>query len=136
MSLSLATRRARLLAVRAQIDASGGGSLLLCNGTMVDSPEVPLPGAPLASVALAEVSFALHATAAEMSLVPTQGFVQVAGQATWARYVDGAGTPVYDCTAGPPGSGAELIVTDNKVPPSAQFYVGGEINLTHTISEA
>ena len=49
--------------------------------------------------------------------------------------VDGAGVAVYDCTAGPPGSGAELIVTDGNVPPSAQMYTGGEVTATHTITE-
>jgi len=49
--------------------------------------------------------------------------------------IDGAGTPVYDCTAGPPGSGAELIVTDGAVVPTAQVYTGGEVNVTHTITE-
>jgi hypothetical protein len=135
VSLSLATRRARLLAVRDQIDANGGGALHLHGGNMAASPETPPAAAPLVIVALDPVSFALHATNALMELVPAQGFAALSGQITWARYVDGGGNPVYDCTAGPPGSGAELIVTDGATPPTAQVFTGGEVNVTHTISE-
>lgn len=134
MSASQAARRAHLLAERALIDAGGGGALLLYPGTMEPNPETPASAAPLAIVALAPVSFDLHATLAEMTLVPAQGFAAVSGQPTWARFVDGAGTPVRDCTAGPPGSGAQVIVTDGKPVPSSQMYVGGEVNVTSTFS--
>lgn len=135
MSLALATRRSRLLAVRADIDAAGGGALHLHGGTMTSSPEAPPDAPPLVIVALAPVSFALHASAAEMTMQPAQGFAALSGQITWARYVSGTGAPVYDCTAGPPGSGAELIVTDGATVPTAQVYTGGEVNVTHTITE-
>ena len=134
MSLSLSARRARLLAVRALIDADGGGALHLYGGSMVDSPEAPAGAAPIVIVALASVSFDLHASAAEMALVPAQGFAAMAGQVTWARYVSGAGTPVYDCTAGPTGSGAEMIVVSEGVP-DAQVYTGGQVTATHTLVE-
>ena len=135
MSLSLSTRRARLLAVRSQIDEAGGGALQLHGGTMASTPEPAAAAAPLAIIALASTSFALHATAAEMALVPAQGFAALSGVVTWGRYVDGGGNSVYDCTAGPPGSGAELIVSDGATVPTAQVYVGGEINVTHTLTE-
>lgn len=135
MSLALRTRRNRLLALRADIDASGGGALWLLSGSMAPSPESAPGAAPLAIIALAEVSFAMHATAAQMDLVPAVGNAASSGQPTWARYVDGAGVAVYDCTAGPPGSGAEVIITDGQAVPSAQMYTGGEITVTHTISE-
>lgn len=136
MSLSLDTRRSRLLAVRADIDAAGGGALHLHGGTLAASPETPPAAPPLVIVALAPVSFALHETAAEMALQPAQGFAALSGQITWARYVSGTGAPVYDCTAGPPGSGAELIVTDGATVPTAQVYTGGEVNVSHTVVEA
>lgn len=135
MSLSLAARRARLVAVRTLIDAGGGGAVQFYDGSMVDNPETAAPGAPLAIVALAEVSFELHATAAQMDLIPAVGHAALPGQATWARYVDGAGVAVYDCAAGPPGSGAEIIVTNGATPPSAVMYTGGEITVTHTATE-
>lgn len=135
MSLSLATRRARLLTVRDLIDANGGGALHLHGGSMVASPETPPATDPLVIVALDPVSFAMHPTAAQIDLVPAQGFAALPGQITWGRYVDGAGNPVYDCTAGPPGSGAELIVTDGATPPTAQVFTGGEVNVTHTFTE-
>lgn len=135
MSLSLATRRSRLLALRGAIDAAGGGALHLYGGAMAATPETPAADAPLVIIALAVPSFALHATSAQIDLVPAQGFASLAGIITWGRYVDGSGAAVYDCTAGPPGSGAELIVTDGATPPTAQVYSGGEVNVTHTITE-
>lgn len=135
MSLSLSTRRARLLAVRSQIDAAGGGALQLHTGTIADTPETPAAESPRAIIVLASTSFAMHDTAAEMTLVPAQGFAALSGVITWGRYVDGAGNPVYDCTAGPPESGAELIVSDGATVPTAQVYAGGEINVTHTLTE-
>jgi hypothetical protein len=136
VSLSLAARRARLLAVRDQIDAGGGGALHLYADTLPPNPETPAASAPLAIIALAPVSCVLHPTAASMSLVEAVGNAAQFGQATWARYVDGNGAAVYDTTAGPPGSGAEVIVTDGLVPPGAVFYVGGEITVSHTFTES
>ena len=134
-ALSLHTRRARLLAVRSAIDANGGGALHLHGGTPASGPDVAAPDAPLVIVALAATSFEPHPTEASMSLVPAQGFAALAGVVTWGRYVDGTGAAVYDCTAGPHGSGAELIVTDGATPPTAQVYSGGEVNITHTLTE-
>jgi hypothetical protein len=135
MSLSLHTRRARLLAVRDRIDNDGPGALQLHGGTKADTPEDAAVDAPLVTIPLAATSFALHATAAQMDLVPAQGFAAAAGVITWGRYVDGTGAAVYDVTAGPPGSGAELIVSDGATPPTANVYTGGEVNVTHTITE-
>ena len=133
MSLALATRRARLLAVRDAIDANGGGALHLHAGTMEPNPETAASSPPL--VIVAPVSFVMHAAAAQMDLVPAQGYAALSGQVTWARYVDGAGNPVSDHTAGPPGSGAQIVVTDGATVPTAQVYTGGEINVTHTVIE-
>jgi hypothetical protein len=102
---------------------------------MADSPEDAAAQAPRAIIVLAPTSFALHATAAEMTLVPAQGFAALSGVVTWGRYVDGTGAAVYDVTAGPPGSGAELIVSDGATPPTANVYTGGEVNVIHTITE-
>ena len=52
MSLALATRRARLLAVRDAIDANGGGALHLHAGTMEPNPETAASSPPLVIVAL------------------------------------------------------------------------------------
>lgn len=135
MSLSLHARRARLLALRDTIDALGGGALHLHSGPYPATPEAAPAGAPLAIIALAVPSFALHASAAEIALIPASGHAAQSGIVTWARYVDGAGNGVYQVDAGPPGSGAQLIVSDGAPVPTAQVYTGGEINVTHTISE-
>lgn len=129
MSEALATKRAKLLAERDLIDANGGGALWLLTGTMAAQTEDPPLQAPLAIIVLPVPSFALDPVAAVMTLA-AQGNVAVSGQPTWARFVDGAGNPVRDVTAGPPGSGAQAIVTDGKTPPSAMLYVGGEANVT------
>lgn len=134
MSLALRTRRNWLLALRADIDGGGGGALWLLDGSMAPNPETAPSASPVAILTLATVSFDMHATDAQMTLVPAVGHAARAGQPTWARYVDGDGVAVYDCPAGPPGSGAEIIVTDGLEPPSAQMYTGGEVTATHTMT--
>lgn len=134
MSESLASRRAHLVATRALIDANGGGALHYHDGDMPDHPGLPPPSAPLAIVALTPVSFVLHATEASMSLFEVVGHAAVAGQPTWARFVDGAGTGVLDRTVGPPGSGAQMILTDGQPVPSTQMYAGGEITVNYELT--
>lgn len=135
MSLALRTRRNWLLAMRADIDGEGGGAAWLLDGSMAPNPETAPANSPIAIISLAPVSFSMHATEVRMDLVPAVGNAARAGQPTWVRYVDGAGVAVYDCLAGPPGSGAEAIVTDGLEPPSAMMYTGGVVTLTHTITE-
>jgi hypothetical protein len=135
MSLSVAARRARLLAVRDAIDAAGGGAVHLYGGTQAGAPEEPASTAPLAIIALAVPSMSLHATLAQMVLPATVGYAALSGVPTWARFVNGDGLPVLDCSAGLPGSGAVLTVTDGKVPAGSTLYVGGEITVSMTFVE-
>lgn len=135
MSLALATRRRRLLTVRDDIDAHGGGALHIHGGAQASNPEEAAAGSPLAIIALDVPSMSLHATDAQLVLSATVGYAALSGVPTWARFVDGNGTPVFDCTAGLPGSGATLIVTDGKVPAGNTIYVGGEITATATFTE-
>ncbi|MDZ4282825.1 MAG: hypothetical protein U1C04_18925 [Hydrogenophaga sp.] len=135
MSLSLAARRARLVAFRTVLDLAGAGSLHLFGGVIVASPETPPDGVALVIVPLAEVSCEVDPVQAEMTLVPAQGFASSSGLITWARFMDANGDAVYDTTAGPPGSGAQVIVTDGADPPTANVFVGGEVNVTATFSE-
>lgn len=134
MSESLGARRAHLLGVRDLIDAGGGGALHYHDGAMPDTPNMPPPSAPLAIVALAPVSFVLHATEASMDLVEVTGNAAQGGQPTWARFVDGAGNGVLDRTVGPPGSGAQMILTDGAPVPSTQMYAGGEITVNYQLT--
>lgn len=133
MSASLATRRAHLAVERDLIDAGGGGSLWLLSGDMAASPEYPPADAPLAVIALPVPSFELDASLAQMTMT-AQGHAAASGYATWARFVDGAGNAVRDCSAGLPGSGAQVIVTDGKPVPGNLFWVGGEVNVAATFA--
>ena len=135
MSLALATRRRRLLTVRDDIDANGGGALHIHGGPQASNPEEAAASSPLAIIALPVPCLSLHATDAQLVLTATVGYAALSGVPTWARFVDGNGTAVYDCTAGLPGSGATIIVTDGKVPAGNTLYVGGEITVTATLSE-
>lgn len=135
MSLSLAARRAKLLAVRDSIDAAGGGALHIYSGVQPLSADQPADGVPLAIIALAVPSMSLHASEAQMVLPATVGYAALSGVPTWARFVDGNGLPMLDCAAGLPGSGAPLTVTDGKAPPSSTLYVGGEITVSMTFVE-
>lgn len=136
MSLAQRTLRNWLLALRADIDAAGGGALWLLDGSMAPNPETAPAASPVAIITLASVSFEMHATEVRMDLVSAVGNAARAGQPTWGRYVDGDGVAVYDCPAGPPGSGAEIIITDGLEPPSAMMYTGGVVTATHTITLA
>lgn len=133
MSLSLAARRARLLALRDLIDAEGPGALLVYGYTQ-PAMGTAATEAALMTVTLGAVSFELHATEASMTLAAETN-VAVAGSPQWARFADGAGAPVMDLPAGLPGSGAPVIVTDNQDPPSAMMWVGGVVTITCGIAE-
>lgn len=126
MSFALPTRRRRLLAVRDDIDAAGGGAVEIhANGG----------GPPLLIVALPVPCMSLHATEAQMTLVAQVGYVSLSGVPTWARFVDGDGVEVFQCPAGLPGSEAPMIVTDGKVPAGNMLYVGGEVTISGTFTE-
>jgi hypothetical protein len=133
MSLSLAARRARLLAIRDLIDAGGGG-LLHAYGYAKPPTGTAATEAPLMTAMLPAVSFELHATDATMSLT-VETNVAVAGSPEWVRFVDGSGLPIMDLAAGLPGSGLPAIITDGQDPPSAQMWVGGVATITCGIAE-
>lgn len=136
MSLSLSARRARLLVLRDLIDADGGGALwLFVDEAMPPAPTSAPTGAPAAIIPLGPVSFAMHATDASMECAAV-GYAIVGGTVTFGRYVNGLGAGVLDETAGPPGSGAELIVSDLADIPTAQIWSGGELTVAHTLAEA
>lgn len=133
MSLALAVRRARLQVVADAIDAAGGGAVHLYGSTR-PATGAPSGDAPLFIAAIEPGSFAMHATEASMTL-SVEGNVAVAGVPLWARFVDGAGSAVLDESAGLPGSGAPVIVTDQQPTPSAQLWVGGLVTVSWTVSE-
>lgn len=134
MSLSLETRRGRLVYVRDRILANDGGALWFLDGPMASNPGAAPSNAPLAIVALDEDSIVLHETLAEM-LVSAVGYAAASGQPTWARFVDGDGVGVLDRTVGPPGSGAQMILTDGQDPPTASIWTGGELTVQHILTE-
>ena len=134
MSLSLATRRSLLLEIRGRIDADGGGALwIFVDEPMPASPESATVGTPAAVIPLGAVSFGRHATLAEMTCTAV-GNATLGGIVTFGRFVDGSGVGVLDRTAGPPGAGAQLIVSDLQDPPTARVWSGGELSVTHTLT--
>jgi hypothetical protein len=70
---------------------------------------------------------------ATFTFSPVVGNAALSGLVGWARFVDGAGTAVYDAPAGVPGSGQPVIVTDNKLPASTQLFAGGEVQLAAAV---
>lgn len=136
MSLSLLTRQDRLLALRSRIDANGGGAVHLYAAPTIDSPETAAAAAPLAIVALSVPCGAIGVDLnglATLAITPAVGNAAANGTVAWARYVDGAGTGVYDSLAGLPGSGAPVIITDGQAIPSANLFVGGEVQVNAAI---
>lgn len=134
MSLSVAARRARLLAVRDLILASGDGALWLLDGPMAPNPTAAIGGTPLATIALDLAATTLHETDATL-VISVVGNAATSGQPTWARFVDGDGVGVLDVTAGPAGSGAQAIVADIENPTSGQIWTGGQLTVTLTLTE-
>lgn len=133
MSLSLAARRGRLMAIRDLLDAGGAG-LLHIFGYTQPAMGTAAAEAPLLTAVLGAVSFELHATEASMTLT-VETNVAVAGVPLWARFANAGDTPVMDLPAGLPGSGLPVIVTDGQDPPSAQMWVGGLVTITCSIAE-
>lgn len=134
MSLSLSTRRARLLAVRDTIDATGPGAVWLMDGTQPANADTATSVTPIAAVTLDNPCAALGAGAV-LDLVAAVGFASRMGTPTWVRVVDGTGATVFDATAGAPGSVAAFIVSNGDDPPSAQLYTGGQVTITAQITE-
>ncbi|OGB19435.1 MAG: hypothetical protein A2W72_24270 [Burkholderiales bacterium RIFCSPLOWO2_12_67_14] len=133
MSLTLAVRRAKLLAIRDHIDAGGGGAVHIFGSTRPATGE-PSAEPPLLIGAFGPVSFALHATYAILTCT-LEANVAVSGLPVWARFVDGAGVAVMDMSAGLPGSGAQVIVSDGQPVPSMQMYVGGLVTINCSLME-
>ena len=136
MSLSLPTRQDRLLAIRARIDAHGGGAAHVYALPVAASPESAAEASPLAILVLPVPCGDIGSTPeglAPLTLASAVGYAAVAGQAAWVRFVDGAGTAVYDAEAGLPGSGKPVILTDGKTPPTTNLFVGGEVQLASAV---
>ena len=136
MSLSLPTRQDRLLAIRARIDAHGGGAAHVYALPVAASPESAAEASPLAILVLPVPCGDIGSTPealATLTLASAVGYAAVAGQAAWVRFVDGAGTAVYDAEAGLPGSGKPVILTDGKTPPTTNLFVGGEVQLASAV---
>lgn len=134
MGLSLTTRRARLALVRDAILANGGGAVHIY-GNAYPGQDAESPEPPLMIRALSAADIPVHATDAYMS-INVEANVALSGVPAWARFVDGAGTPVYDCSAGLPASGSVLIVTNGQPTPSSAMYPGGVVTLSIEFVEA
>ena len=128
MGFPLYIRRAQLLDVRDRILASGGGAVHVY-GSVYPGTEAPSADAPLLIRSLSASDLVMHATEAHMAL-NAEANVALTGTPTWARFVDGAGATVYDASAGLPGSGAQLIVSDGQEPPGAAMYPGGVVTMS------
>jgi len=127
--LATAAAQGRLDAVRARIDASGGGRLLLYKGTVPSAPNSAAnPSDLLATLSLAVPCASVVDPGAgsplylEFTPVLDQ-IVSASGPATWVRFTDGALTPVLDGDAGLSGSGALAIFDD------VDLWAGGLVNL-------
>lgn len=135
MSLATDVRRGRQIYLRDRILAGDGGVLWLMDGVIANNPGEAPSGAPLAIIAVGLSNFEQHPTLAQMTLSAV-GNAATSGQPTWARFVDGNGAGIWDLTAGPPGSGAAVIVSNVENPSSAQIWTGGELTVSGTFLEA
>jgi hypothetical protein len=128
MPFPIAIRRARLLDVRSRILTGGNGALHIY-GNVYPGVENASPDAPLVIRSLASADLVVHPTDALLTFAG-EANAALAGSPTWARFVDGSGATVLDCSAGLPGSGAHLVVSDGQIPPGANFYPGGVVTFS------
>jgi hypothetical protein len=128
MPFPIAIRRARLLDFRSRILASGGGAVHLFGG-VYPGVENAAGSAPLLIRSLGASDLVMHATDALLTFAGDAN-AALAGSPTWARFVDGAGATVYDCSVGLPGSGAQLIISDGQTVPGANMYPGGVVTFS------
>lgn len=128
MAFPIAIRRARLQDFRSRLLASGGGAVHLFAG-VYPGVENAAGSAPLLISSLGELDLVMHATDALLSFAG-EGNASLAGTPTWARFVDGTGATVYDCSVGLPGSAAQLIVSDGQPVPGAAMYPGGVVTFS------
>ena len=123
--LSLLARRARVQALRELLI---GGSVHFYAWPLPSSPQDAPTSAPLASVLLPALP--MHATLAQFALASVATAQATdSGTLYWARFADSAGAAVLDALVGLPGSGKEIIATNNQPSPALEVYVGGEVRL-------
>ena len=97
----------------------GAGPICIYNGTQPVSVNAPLAGNDLlVTLTFALVPFATPVGGTTIANVIASGNAVGSGVATFARFyeVDGV-TPVCDVSAGAPGSGNEMIISDPTISP-------------------
>lgn len=132
MSLGLSMRRFLLGGLRDRLSASGDPYLEIYTGTIAPDAESAPGSSPILVATFAAPAFALDPVLAEM-VASGLGYGLTSGLPTWARLVAGDGVPVDVYTAGLPGSGAQVTITDNKPVPSNHVYIGGELTVSLTL---
>lgn len=126
--ISTATRNAEVTAVANAIDGGpAAGTIDIRTGAQPATPDTTATGTLLATLTLADPAITLPPTTGvgtfdTSPVVTTVGLA--AGTAGWFRVKDSTGAPVFDGSAGGPGSGAQMIL-DNPV-----IAVGQVINFT------
>ena len=126
--LGLQAARDVLTLVRDRLNA--GGAWQLFAGTPADTEA---SATPLATVPIEPNTAALHATLARLQLAPVVGYASASGVPAWARAVDSAGRTVLQTSAGAPGSGAGVIVSDGSTSAAVTLFVGGELTVSATV---
>lgn len=128
--LSLAARLSRVAAVRAEIDAQGGGQLRIYDGAIPASPEAAPTGTLLALLYLTTPacgSVSEAAGLATLSLTPVTALAAAGGIASFGRLTNGLGAGVVDLPAGTDSSGAPMVLN------ALQLWQGGEVQLLSCI---
>jgi hypothetical protein len=105
------------------LDTGGAGKIIIYNGTIAATADTAIGAhSALSTVTFSATAFgaASNGTATASSI--TGSTAGIAGTATWARWINGGGGTVLDCTVGT--SGEDLNFNSNV------FVVGASVDVT------
>lgn len=126
-TLTTATASAACDAVVDRLDTGGAGTLKIYSGTQPVTADTGI----VAQVLLATLTFSATAFGNAASGVATAAAItddasaDATGTATWARWANGAGTTILDCTVGTSGCDINLN--------SAAIVIGAAVSITSLI---
>ena len=124
IKLALATRNALVNALAARVDAGAGpGQVRIYSGAQPATGDDAATGTLLATVNLADPSFAAAANGTINATDPVAVTGAANGDAGWFRVVDSAGNAVYDGSVSLSGGGGDMIVNTLTVSTGVQFDI-------------
>ena len=89
---------------------------------------------PATTLVLGDPSFVMSASEASMTCTAT-GNAESSGLVTWAMFANALGEGVLLRSVGPPGSGAQMVISDDQDPPTSRIWTGGVLTVDYTLTD-